>query len=336
MIKLFSNPIYKTSAFVLALIVLMAAFVMSLSLGQTNYSLTSTVEALYSYDETSIDHVIIQSTRMPRALVATLIGASLAVAGALMQALTKNPLASPSIFGINSGAVFFVVISALFFSLESMQQYMWVAFLGSAVSTIAVYFLGSIGRDGQTPLKIVLAGSAINALFLSSTQGILVLNEQGLQEVLFWLTGSVSARTIDMILPILPIIIVAIVVGLLLGHPINILMSGDDVAKGLGQRTYLVKAIAGIVIVFLAGGSVALAGSVGFVGLVIPHIARFLIGYDYRSLLPFSAILGATLVLLADVAARFIIMPQEVPIGIMTAFIGAPFFVYFARKGMEK
>ncbi|MDW7675710.1 MAG: iron ABC transporter permease [Bacillota bacterium] len=312
------------------------SFASSIALGQTPIALETVVDSFINFDETSVEHIIVTTSRISRAIIATVIGASLAIAGALMQALTRNPLASPSIFGINAGAVFFVVLAISFFSISSLTDYMWVAFLGAGVAAIMVYFLGSLGRDGLSPIKIVLAGAAITALFVSLTQALLVISQQNLEGVLFWLAGSVAGRTMDMLEPILPYMIVGWIIAFFLGHPVNILTSGEDIAKGLGQRTILVKVLMAMVIVLLAGGSVAVGGSIGFIGLIIPHIVRGLVGNDYRWIIPYCALFGASLLLLADVAARFIIMPQEVPIGVMTALIGTPFFIYIARRGFNK
>lgn len=213
---------------------------------------------------------------------------------------------------------------------------MWFGFAGAAVAAAIVYGLGSLGRDGLTPIKIVLAGTAISALFASFTQAILVLDGTGLQDVLFWLAGSVSGRTLDMLYPVLPYMTAAAIVSLFMGRAINLLLTGDDIAKGMGQNVILIKVLMGIVTVLLAGGSVAVAGSIGLVGLVVPHIMRALVGNDYRWLVPYSIVGGAILLLSADVVARLVIMPQEVPLGVMTALIGGPFFVYIARKGVTK
>lgn len=298
-------------------------------------ALETVFDAFFNFDENSTEHIIITSTRISRAVIATVIGISLAIAGALMQALTRNPLASPSIFGINAGAVFFIVAAITFFSVSSLTHYMWIAFAGAGVASVMVYFLGSVGR-GSSPVKIVLAGAAITALFVSLTQALLVVGQQNIEGVLFWLAGSVAGRTLDMLEPILPFMAAGWIGALLLGYPVNILTSGEDVAKGLGQRTILVKALMALVIILLAGGSVAVGGAIGFIGLIVPHIARGLVGPDYRWIIPYSALLGASLLLLADVAARFIIIPQEVPIGVMTALIGTPFFIYIARRGFNK
>ncbi|TDQ36572.1 FecCD family ABC transporter permease [Aureibacillus halotolerans] len=312
------------------------AFAASLLFGRTPLTLSSALGAFTAYDETSIQHVVIHTERLPRSIIGAVIGASLAVAGGLMQALTRNPLASPSLFGINSGALFFVVVATIFWSITSLTHLMWFAFLGASLAALVVYGLSSLGRDGLTPMKMVLAGAALTALFSSFTQAILVFDEVGMQDVLFWLAGSVSGRPLEMLLPVLPFISVSIIIALLMGKSINLLASGDDVARGLGQNIALVKISMGILIVLLAGSSVAVVGAIGFIGLVIPHIARFFTGNDYRWVLPFSALMGAILLLCSDVVARLIIIPQEVPIGVMTACIGGPFFLYLARKGVTK
>jgi len=332
MTHLFQRTAFKWAGLALSLLIFAAAFAASLAFGQTPIKLGTVWEALFRYDASVQEHVIISTSRLSRALVAAVIGASLAIAGALLQALTKNALASPSLFGINSGAIFFIVAAASYFSVSSLIHYMWIAFAGAAAAALMVYVLGSAGRGGMSPMKYVLAGAAITALFVSMTQGVLVTSEQSLQSVLFWMAGSVAGRSVDMLLPILPFMAGGWVVAMMISHSVNILTSGEDVAIGLGQRTIWVKTAMIAVIVMLAGGSVAVGGSIGFVGLVIPHIARGLVGIDYRWIIPYCALLGGSLLLLADIAARFVIMPQEMPIGVMTALIGTPFFIYLARR----
>ncbi|MFJ5964659.1 FecCD family ABC transporter permease [Bacillus sp. NPDC093026] len=317
------------------IVLMLVFFMLSISLGQTTIPFKTTIHAFLHFDESDANSVIVMTSRLSRALIAMVVGSSLAISGALMQALTRNTLAAPDLLGINAGGLFFIVISIIFFSTESLTAYMWTAFLGSAIAGMLVFLLGSIGRDGLTPVKIVLAGAAISALFASFTQGLLIVNEQSIQSILFWMAGSVSGRSIDMLLPVLPYIIGATIVALLLGRAINVLLSGEDIAKGLGQRTLLLKITMGVLVVFLAGGSVAVAGSIGFVGFLVPHIVKKLVGPDHRWVLPYCAVVGASLLLVADIAARFLIMPQEVPIGVMTAVAGAPLFVYLVRKGLK-
>lgn len=314
---------------------LLAAFSMSLIFGQYSISFSYVLAALFNYDPTSIEHVILATTRLSRALVAVSVGAALSVAGVLMQTLTRNSLASPSIFGVNAGAIFCIVLCSQVFAIESMSLFFWSAFLGAAVAGGLVYGLGSVGRDGISPVRIVLAGAAISALFISFTQGILVLGQEGLDSVLFWVAGSVSGRELSVVLPVLPYLCVAIITVILFAPHINILLSGDDIATGLGQNTFVLKAALSVLIIGLAGTSVALAGNIGFVGLIVPHMARSMVGSDHRWLIPVSAVLGATLLLLADVFGRFLLAPEEIPIGVMTALVGAPFFVYLARRNNQ-
>lgn len=333
---LFAQGKSKILGLAALLVLLAAAGAASLIYGRTEITVSTAVEAFKHYDEESTPHIVLRTERLPRTVIAAVVGASLAVAGALMQALTRNPLASPSVFGINAGAIFFIVLANVVLSVSSLNAMMWFGFTGAAIAAAVVYTLGSIGRDGLTPIKVVLAGTAISALFSSFTQAVLVLDGTGLQEVLFWLAGSVSGRTLEMLYPVLPYMAAGALAALFMGRAINLLLTGDDIAKGMGQNVVLVKTAMGAATVLLAGGAVAVAGSIGLVGLVVPHLMRTWVGNDYRWLIPYSLIGGAVLLLLADVTARLIILPEELPLGIMTALIGGPFFVYIARKGVTK
>ncbi|MCA0988854.1 FecCD family ABC transporter permease [Guptibacillus algicola] len=313
---------------IVAVIILMA---LSVVYGLTSISWETAWQSFTKFNGSN-EHIIVRENRVPRALIGATVGASLGVAGALMQAITRNPLASPSILGVNAGASFMIVIAVTFFSVSSLTAFSWLAFLGAAIASVVVYTLGSLGREGLTPMKLTLAGAAIAAMFSSLTQGMLVLNEKALEDVLFWLAGSVEGRSLAILVSVLPYISVGLIGSILISGKINTLVMGEDVAVGLGQRTLLVKMIAALFIVFLAGGSVAIAGPISLVGIVVPHLARYVAGYDYRWVVPYSAILGAILLLSADIAARFVIMPLEAPVGVLTAVIGAPFFIYIARR----
>ncbi|WP_342554381.1 iron ABC transporter permease [Paenibacillus sp. FSL R7-0652] len=336
MFPLFNKASAKLYGLLGLVVLMITAAAASMILGRTPITFHMLWDAYRSYDETSVEHVVLLTERLPRTIIAAVVGASLAAAGGLMQALTRNPLASPSVFGINSGAIFFIVIAVVVLSVSSLTTMMWFGFAGAAIAAAVVYMLGSLGRDGLTPIKIVLAGTAISALFASFTQAILVLDGTGLQDVLFWLAGSVSGRTLEMLYPVLPYMAAAALVALFMGRPINLLLTGDDIARGMGQNVLLVKVMMGVVTVLLAGGSVAVAGSIGLVGLIVPHIMRIFVGNDYRWLIPYCFLGGAILLMSADVVARLVIMPQEVPLGVMTALIGGPFFIYIARKGVTK
>lgn len=312
------------------------AFGASLLLGRTPVGWSDLTNALTHYDPGVAEQVIVRTERLSRGLIAVVVGASLSLAGALMQALSRNPLASTDLFGINAGAVFFVVLAASFLGLDSLTGLMGFAFAGATVAATAVYGFGSLGRGGLTPIKLVFAGAAVAALFVSATQAVLVLNSAGIQDVLFWLAGSVGGRSLDSLALALPLLLGAGAAALLLGRAINVYSSGEEAARSLGQNTTAIKAAMGALVVLLAGGSVSVVGAVGFVGLVVPHLARSVAGQDYRWILPFSAVWGAALLLLADAASRLVLMPKEVPIGVLTAFIGVPFFIHLARKGANR
>jgi iron complex transport system permease protein len=330
---LLSNKLLKILGLLVGLLLLLYLSYFSLIFGVVDTSWQTAIDA-YTHYNGSNEHIVIKEVRVPRVLNALAVGACLGLAGALLQALTRNPVADAELFGLNAGAAFFIVFAVSFFSINSLTQFTWIAFLGAAVSGVVVYLLGSFGRDGITPVKLTLAGAAITALSASARHGMLVLNEKALDEVLFWLSGSVGGRKLEYLASVLPYMIVAWIAAFALARPIHTLMMGDDVAKGLGQRTLLVKIMTGGVIVLLTGSSVAVAGPIGFVGLVTPHLARYLVGIDTRWVFLYSGMLGAMILLAADIGGRFIAMPAELPIGVMTAFVGVPFFIYVARKGL--
>ncbi|MFX3625648.1 MAG: FecCD family ABC transporter permease [Ectobacillus sp.] len=322
----------KAAGLLVCIILLLYSIWASIIYGYTDTDTKTALDAFINYNGTN-EHIIITTVRLPRALIAAAVGASLALAGALLQVLMKNPLASPEIMGINAGASFFIVLAVAVFAVQSFAAFTWIAFLGAAAAAIVVYMIGSVGREGLTPLKLTLAGVAMAALFSSFTQGLLVLNETALDQVLFWLAGSVQGRKLEMLEDVLPYFIVAWIGALVMSSKTNILMMGDDVSRSLGQRTALVKVVLALLIVLLAGGSVAVAGPIAFIGIIVPHFAKAIIGTDYRWVIPYCAVLGGILLLAADIGARYILMPQEVPVGVMTAFIGTPFFIYIARRG---
>lgn len=314
---------------------LLGCLVLSITFGAADITPDVVWNSLFAFDG-STTHLIITTVRLPRVLIALTVGAALAVAGALMQGLTRNPLADPGVLGISAGAALAVVITTSLFGTASIQTYTWVAFAGGAIAAIVVYSLGSVGRGGMTPLKLILAGAVLAYLLSALTTGILILNQRTLDEIRFWLAGSVAGRDLTILLQVLPYVVIGLITAFSISKQITALTLGEDVAKGLGLRTGWVKAIATIVVVLLAGSAVALAGPIGFVGLVIPHVVRFWVGADYRWLLPYAAIWGAILLSIADLAARLVIKPQELPVGIMMALIGAPFFIYLARSKVKR
>lgn len=277
------------------------------------------------------DHVIVQTVRLPRTMIALAVGACLGVSGAIMQSITRNPLASPELLGINAGAALGVVCSLLFFQ-GSGISYVWYAFAGATIVVILVYTLGSIGPTGVTPMKLTLAGATITALLVSLTQGILILDERSLDEMRFWLAGSVSGKSMEHLYEVLPFITGGLLLSLLLAKHIDTLRLGDDVATGLGQNTEWVKGLSVLTVILLAGSAVSIAGPIGFIGLAVPHLIKPMTVANDKEHLIYTAILGAILLIVSDILSRFVLYPQDVSVGIMTAILGGPFLIYLVRK----
>lgn len=314
---------------------LILCLIWSITLGAAELSPQTVFDALFHFDG-SFDHLIIQTVRLPRVLAGAIVGAALAVAGAVMQGLTRNPLADSGLLGINAGAAFAVVLLVTLAGNPPLSMYAVAGFVGAGVSAAVVYLLGSAGRGGATPLRLTLAGVIFTAFISSFTTAMLIGNQEALDKIRFWTAGSLSGRDMNLLAQTSPYIAVGLLGALLISRQITTISLGDDVATGLGQNTGWIKLLAACAVVLLAGGAVALAGPVGFVGLVIPHITRVLVGVDYRWVIPYAALLGAILVTVADVGARVIIRPQELPVGVMMAFIGAPFFIALARWKVKR
>jgi len=312
---------------------LLSCLLLSILLGAADIDSGTVWQALFQFDG-STDHLIIRTVRLPRAILAVVVGAALAVAGAITQGLTRNPLAAPDILGINVGAALAMVLAVLIGG--SGSSYVGFAFGGAAIAAILVYWLGSMGRSGLTPFKLVIAGAALSYLLGSLTTGILILSQRTLDDIRFWLAGSLAGQDLAGLLPVLPYIAVGLAGSLALGRQLTLLSLGEDVAQGLGLQTIWVKITAAIAVVLLAGSAVALAGPIGFIGLVVPHIVRFGVGVDYRWIFPYAMLAGGILLSVADIAARLVIRPQELPVGIMTALVGAPFFIYLARSRIKR
>jgi iron complex transport system permease protein len=286
--------------------------------------------------QTRFQYLVIQTVRFPRVLIGIVVGMALAVAGAIMQGLTRNPLADSGILGINAGASFAVVLAVFVLGTPSLSTYAYFAFVGAGFSAVLVYTLGSMGRGGATPLRLTLAGVILTAFLSSFTTAILINDQQALDKIRFWTAGSLAGRDMSIFIHVSPYVAVGLVGALLISRQITTISLGDDVAKGLGQNTTWIKSVAAIIVVLLAGGAVALAGPIGFVGLVVPHVARFIAGADYRWIIPYAMLIGGILLTVADVLARIVIRPQEVPVGLMMALCGAPFFIWLARMRVRR
>ncbi|KQN90866.1 FecCD family ABC transporter permease [Arthrobacter sp. Leaf69] len=315
-----------------AVVVLALVTAASLAIGARGLALETVWQALTHFDPANGDHAVVHA-RIPRTVLGLLAGGALGLAGAAMQGVARNPLADPGIIGINAGAALAVVTGIYVFGVASLGGYIWFAFLGAAAAAVLVYLVASLGRDGATPVKLALAGAALSAGLFSLMNVILVSSRDTLERFRFWQVGGIAGRDWSVILPALPFLLLGAAIVLAAGRVLNNLALGDDIARGLGQRVGLVRGVTALGIVLLCGSATALAGPIGFVGLIIPHAVRFLTGPDYRWILPFSLVLAPALLLAADVAGRVILLPGEVPAGIMTALIGAPVFVWLVRRG---
>ncbi|MEY8750007.1 FecCD family ABC transporter permease [Alkalicoccobacillus gibsonii] len=329
--KIKKRPFVATFILVVGLFVLCLAIGASIALGAADIDLQTVWQALVHFNPELTQHQIIQELRMPRALGAALIGAFLAVSGAIMQGMTRNPLASPSIMGVTDGAAFAIAIAFAFFPHTSSLQLMLWSFAGAGLGALLVFGVGSMSRGGLTPVKLALAGAAVGA-FLSAISSTIAIRFDVAQDISFWFAGGLAGTRWVSIQIIVPVAIIGLTLAFILARSVTVLSLGDEVAKGLGQRTRLIKILGTVVVLLLTGAAVSVAGSVGFVGLVIPHITRFLVGVDYRWIIPCSAILGGLLLVLADIGARMVNPPFETPVGAITALVGVPFFLYLARR----
>lgn len=311
--------------------VLVVAF-FSITVGARPIGLDAVWSALTAYNATSTDHRIIWDLRLPRTVIGLAVGAALGLSGAVLQGATRNPLADPAILGIHAGAALFVVLGIAILGITQLSAYVWLAFLGAGAAMLVVYSVASLGREGATPIKLALAGAAVTAALQSIINAILLTSPRTLDEVRFWQVGSLAGRSMDIVTQVAPFLAVGILLALLTGRLLDGLSMGEDVARSLGQNVGRSRAIAGLAAVILAGASTAAAGPIAFVGLTVPHVARAITGPNYRWILPYSMLLAPILLLGADVIGRIIAPPGEVQVGIVTAIIGAPFFIALVRR----
>lgn len=272
------------------------------------------------------------AVRIPRTMLALLAGAALGLAGAIMQGVTRNPLADPGILGVNMGASLAIVVGIAWFGIASAHVYVFTAILGAGVSAVFVYVIGSLGRGGATPLKLALAGAATSVAFSSMVIAVVLPRSDIAGGIHSWQIGGVGGATFDRIAQVLPFLVAGFAVSLLSARKLNSLALGDELAAGLGERVAVARAVAAFGAILLCGATTAICGPIGFLGLVVPHLCRLLVGVDHRWLLPFSALGGAGLLLLADIVGRIVARPAELDVGIVTAFVGAPVFIWMVRR----
>ena len=311
---------------------LILVLVLSLTLGTRVTSIDSVFGALFDPVAGNNDHLVIRELRVPRTIIGLVVGAALALAGTLMQGITRNPLADPGLLGVNAGASLFVVLAIALFGVTDPSGYIWFAFAGAAAAAAIVYAVGTLGREGATPVKLALAGTALTAGLTSIITLLLITDIDTLSSYRFWSVGSLVNRDLDTVAALLPFLVVGAILAFAIGSTLNVLSLGDDLARGLGQGVGVSRAIAAVSIVLLCGAATALAGPIVFVGLVIPHLVRPFTGPDYRWILAYSAVLGPVLLVAADVVGRLLSYPSEIEAGLVVAVIGAPVLIVIVRR----
>ncbi|OIK11681.1 iron ABC transporter permease [Bacillus sp. MUM 13] len=329
--KLHTRPWAATLILTAGMLALLFGVAFSISVGAADIDLKTVWSAIFSYNPDMPKHTIIRELRLPRSLADVIVGAAFAVSGAIMQGMTRNPLADSGLMGLNAGAVLMVAICFAFFPGLSYNSLILFSFLGAALAAILVYGTGSLAKGGLSPMRLVLAGASVTALMTAMSEGIAIHFKLS-QDLAFWFAGGAAGVKWEQLRIMFPWFVIALLFALMLSRSITLLSLGEDVAKGLGQRTGLVKLACSLVILILAGTAVSAVGPIGFVGLVIPHLTRYLVGVDYRWIIPCSGILGGLLMTFADIGARMINPPFETPIGALFALIGVPFFLFVARR----
>ena len=317
----------------LALLSIMVIF--SISLGAKSIAFYKVADILLGNDPDSLEAAIILQ-RIPRTVFGILAGGALGISGALMQSITRNPIADPSILGVNTGASLFVVVGIAFFNITVAYQYIWLAIIGAGVTAVFVYSVASMGKDGATPLKLALSGSAVSIVLGSLVSTIILPNNRVMEAFRFWQVGSIGSATWENIILISPFLIVGFIISMFISGYLNNLALGDETATALGTNVVMTRTIGALSSVLLCGATTALAGPIGFVGLIIPHIIRLIFGSEMSKMLPLSFLGSAILMLISDIIGRIISLPGETEVGIVTAVLGVPVFILAIRKGRVK
>lgn len=324
-------PKHFTLILGIAIILLIASIISSLMLGARVVSYHELMDGLFYTNQDSYGANVVRK-RISRTVFSLCCGVALGIAGVLMQAVTRNPLADPSILGVNTGATLFVVIGITFFNITTAGEYIWLALIGASITAVFVFGIGSMGRGGATPIKLLLAGSATSAALSSLVTAIIIPSAYAQDQFRFWQVGSVGSGNWDSIKIFIPFLIFGVFIAFISAPALNALALGDDVATSLGIRPGVLRFFAIVAGVVLCGAATALAGPIGFIGLLATHAMRFVIGPDLRFLIPMSALAGAIILTFSDVVGRLIASPGELEVGILTAFIGAPILIILAKK----
>jgi iron complex transport system permease protein len=318
----------RGTALLVALLVLAAG--VSLAVGARNIPLSTVIDVLFGPNGSEAS-TIVHELRLPRTVLALAVGVALGVAGALMQGHTRNPLAEPGLLGVSSGAAFAVVVGIFAFGVTDLTGYAWFSLIGAGLAAIVVFAIGST-RGGPNPVSLVLAGAAVTALLNALTQAIVLRDWETLDDYRFWVVGSAAGRSIEVFWQVLPFLLAGLLLAAISAPGLNLLQLGDDVAASLGMHPMRHKVMGVASVMLLAGAATAACGPIVFVGLVVPHVARYFAGVDYRWIVPYAALLGGLLVVLADVVGRVIVRPGELQVGIVMALIGGPVFIVLVRR----
>lgn len=325
--------------FLLAMILCMALLfifaVFSISFGAKQIAFSKVIDVILGKDVDSIEATIIQQ-RIPRTVFGILAGGALGISGALMQSITRNPIADPSILGVNTGASLFVVAGIAFLNITAAYQYIWLAIIGAGITAFFVYSVASIGKDGATPLKLALSGAAVSIVLGALVSTIMLPDDRVLQAFRFWQVGSIGSATWDNISLISPFLIMGFIISMFISKYLNNLALGDEAATALGTNVVITRSVGALASVLLCGATTALAGPIGFVGLIVPHLIRLIYGSEMEKILPLSFLGSGILLLVSDLIGRIIGSPGETEVGIITAVLGAPVFIFAIRKGRVK
>jgi iron complex transport system permease protein len=304
----------------------------SVTLGSRSITLATIWDAFADFDPASASETVVRQMRLPRTLIGIIAGAALGVGGAVLQGVTRNPLADPGIMGINAGAAACIVFAIMVLGVQRPSVYVWFAFLGAGLATVTVYGIASFGREGATPVKLALAGAAVTAGLSSITSAVVMTHVEALNELRFWQVGSLAGRYLPVFWQTAPFMALGLAVALGAGRALNGLALGEDVALALGQRVRRTRAVLFVTVAVLCGAATAACGPISFLGLLVPHLARLLCGPDYRWILAYAVVLTPILLLLADITGRVVMSPDELQAGVVLGVIGAPVFVALVRS----
>ncbi|MBD3921617.1 iron ABC transporter permease [Paenibacillus sp. PR3] len=324
-------PKHFTKVLAGGMILLALCVLASLVFGSRVVGWNDLIDGLFHPNADSYGAIVVHK-RISRTVFGLFCGAALGVSGSLMQAVTRNPIADPSILGVNTGASLFVVCGIAFLNITTAHQYIWLALAGAMITAVFVFGIGSMGRGGATPLKLILAGAATSAALSSLVSAIMIPRSYVMDQFRFWQVGSIGSGNWSVIGTFIPFLVVGLLIGFIAAPALNALALGDEVATGLGVRTGTLRLSAALAGVLLCGATTALAGPIGFIGLLATHVMRLVLGSDLRFVIPMSALSGAIILTLSDVIGRLVGSPGELEVGVVTAFVGAPILILLAMR----